>query len=242
MRALARELLNLLLPRGCAGCDRPDWVLCPDCQALLADHRQLGLLPGSAIGAYSCGLYRGPVRRAILAWKDHGDEECEPILAEALAQLAVEVLQACPASQSHQSTDRPLLLLPAPSSGRSMRARGRWQMLPLVRMLSRLLRAQGYETRVCRALSLRGAPGKAVQTTGSGQRSQRIKGHVSIRPGIAVAGQSVLLLDDIITTGATMGECLSLLDDAGAHVLGGLALAWTPPPGDTPESGDSLAQ
>lgn len=66
---------NLLLPRACAGCDRPDCVLCPSCAALFQQTESFPA-PGYACGSgYACAVYAGPVRQAILGWKDHGDEE-----------------------------------------------------------------------------------------------------------------------------------------------------------------------
>ena len=71
------SLRDVLLPRGCAGCDMPDAVLCDDCRASGGGFMSFAM-PGTVSGrAIACGAYRGPLRRAILRWKDHGDEECD---------------------------------------------------------------------------------------------------------------------------------------------------------------------
>ena len=108
-------MLGLLLPRGCAGCDKPDEVLCPDCRALFREHVTLPLLSsatgtstaaGSAMSTTTSlvtnmaaipvtitagGVYQGRVRRAILSWKDHGDAECDKAFSLICRELAREV-------------------------------------------------------------------------------------------------------------------------------------------------------
>ncbi|WP_338069775.1 ComF family protein [Bifidobacterium santillanense] len=56
-----------------------------------------------------------------------------------------------------------------------------------------------------------------------GRASEGAPGH-----GNACAGRDVVIVDDIVTTGATMRACADALRDAGARVVCGLALAATP--------------
>ncbi|MEE1296461.1 MAG: ComF family protein, partial [Bifidobacterium sp.] len=86
----------MLFPRGCAGCGMPDETLCPSCAAALGDPRPFPLA-GTVAGGVACGSYTGPVRRAVLAWKDHGDCGCDAPFAAALCTLlAQEELAAAP--------------------------------------------------------------------------------------------------------------------------------------------------
>lgn len=109
-------MLGLILPRGCAGCDKPDEILCSDCQSLFHRHTVLPLngapsgasdgtpgavtapnalngIPSAAIQQSACamiyvaGTYQGHVRRAILSWKDHGDTECDKAFSQICRQL-----------------------------------------------------------------------------------------------------------------------------------------------------------
>ena len=111
-----RGMLGLILPRGCAGCDKPDEILCSDCQSLFRRHTVLPLngtpsgasdgtpgavtapnalngIPSAAIQQpacamiYAAGTYQGHVRRAILSWKDHGDTECDKAFSQVCRQL-----------------------------------------------------------------------------------------------------------------------------------------------------------
>lgn len=51
---------------------------------------------------------------------------------------------------------------------------------------------------------------------GRDERAQNVRGAFCLAPGADVAGRSVLLVDDVLTTGATVGECVGVLLRAGA--------------------------
>ncbi|MCI1673782.1 MAG: ComF family protein [Bifidobacterium tibiigranuli] len=218
-RGMLGAVFNAVLPRGCAGCDMPDMVLCPSCEASFARPRCYAL-GGVEIGfGYACAAYRGAARQAVLAWKDHGDEECTPMFAQALAALALRV------GIRESVRGREILIVPTPSSSRSVRRRGRWHMLPLVRRLARLLRESGVNARVAPVLTMRGVAHKSVEMRGSSQRAGRVGGHIVMRRGADVEGSLVMLVDDIVTTGSTMRQCVGVLGSGGAIVLTALALA-----------------
>lgn len=78
----------VLFPRGCAGCDAPDEVLCRQCTE---EFRQYPVRPVSAPvrsgEVWACAWYRGSARQAVLRWKDHGDEEADAPLCALLREL-----------------------------------------------------------------------------------------------------------------------------------------------------------
>lgn len=212
-------MLDALLPRGCAGCDRPDAVLCSECQGLFSCILRRELR-GSVMGcSYDCGAYQGVVRQAILVWKDHGDEQCTEPFARMLAELTVFALGGTLAY------GRKILIVPAPSSVRSVRRRGRWHMLQLARQLARLLRGNGINAQAAPVLTMHAVAGKSVEMLGSSQRASRIGGHVTVRRSRDINGALAIVIDDIITTGSTMRQCVGALRAGGATVLTALALA-----------------
>lgn len=89
--SLLGMMRDALFPRGCAGCDRPDEVLCGDCRSLFANWRNRELVSGQetqgAVHTWSASTYQGVVRHAILAWKDHDDTELDTIFGEVMASL-----------------------------------------------------------------------------------------------------------------------------------------------------------
>lgn len=80
-----QSLLDVLAPRVCAGCGVESEVLCADCRQQLTMIRKRSLKHG--LNVYVCGSYRGALRNAILAWKDHDDYECGRVYAYYLAEL-----------------------------------------------------------------------------------------------------------------------------------------------------------
>ncbi|WP_225431740.1 ComF family protein [Bifidobacterium platyrrhinorum] len=175
--------------------------------------------------AYACAVYEGAVRRAVLGWKDHGDEECDRAFATALCTLAerVDVLRRLGASGKDG-----VLVVPAPSSARSTRRRGRRHLMPSARALAAWCGRSGIDARVRRVLANAVDGGKAVETVGARGRAARLGGRIRVRGSAGLAGSRVILVDDIITTGATMRSCVAALDAAGAARVVCLALAATP--------------
>lgn len=219
--------LGLLLPRGCAGCDLPDHVLCDDCRALFG-RTVVAPLAGTLTGrSYSCAVYDGCVRHAILAWKDHGESELDRPFRQLLAGLAWRsgLMDLCGGG---------LFVVPAPSSPRSLRRRGRRHLDPLARALAAMMRRHGIEARAYGALEAAHVHDRSVQTRGRAGRAARIgDGGIAVpaRAVRLVDGTRVVLVDDIVTTGATLHHCVTALGTAGARVVGALTLAATPPPG-----------
>ncbi|MBT1161171.1 ComF family protein [Bifidobacterium sp. SO1] len=207
----------MVLPRGCAGCDTPDEVLCAGCRGGFS-HTICRSLPLTVMGeGYSCASYRDTARHAILSWKDHGDEECDGVFSSLLAGLAVR----CGAVDRNA----PVTLIPAPSSRSSMVRRGRWHMSTVTGHMAATLVAQGYAVDMMPALRTMLVSTKSVQAGGAAQRSQRIAGNIAVTGADSIRGRRTIVIDDIMTTGATMRQCIAALDQAGCKVITALSLA-----------------
>ena len=220
MRGLVADMTNLILPRGCAGCDAPDEVLCRSCAALFACVVPF-TPPAAGIASYACSVYKGASRRVILAWKDHADAECDRALSDAMRVLASQVARTV-------TGEGMVVVVPAPSSARSARRRGRRHLMPVARSLAAWYRSRGVRARAVDALSVHAA-GKAVETMGRAGRVARVTdSRISVRDIASVRGRDVILIDDIVTTGATMRACVASLEAADGRVAACLALASTP--------------
>lgn len=192
----------------CLLCDRPAGRsgICPDCRAGLGPAPPLGPPPGlDACRALTA--YRATGRALVHRVKFHGRHG---VIAAAAGLLAAEV-----------HTDAVEVVTWAPTTPARRRRRGYDQAELLARALARDL---GVPARRC----LRRLPGPAQ--TGR-QRSERLLGprfdpHRGIRQ--AVAGRRVALVDDVVTTGATLRRATEVLRSHGAVAVVGVVLARTP--------------
>lgn len=207
-------MLDLVLPLQCGGCGAPATGWCPECRRELAvrpDEPHLitpRLDPG--VPVLSLGRYAGPRRRAILALKEHGRADLIGPLAHTLHDGLNQLL-------SWGILDTPLTVVPAPTRRTSARRRGGD---PVTRVACAATdRTPGIA--VIQALRLRAFTRDSVGLS-SAQRQRNITGRV--RATRAVAGP-VLLVDDVVTTGATVGESARVLQTVGAHVVAVLAIA-----------------
>jgi predicted amidophosphoribosyltransferase len=60
---------------------------------------------------------------------------------------------------------------------------------------------------------------------GAAARENNVRGAIALRRGRSVAGKRVVIVDDVMTTGATADECARVLKRAGAEFVGVLTLA-----------------
>ena len=176
----------------------------------------------------------GAVRQVILGWKDHRDEECDGPLSEAMAVLAARCLQAT-VSGMHT-----VLVVPAPSSSASVHRRGRRHTAVLAAAVARACRDMRIDARVVPLLTMDHVRGRSVQM-GGGQRSRRVSGRIAVRRPELCRHAHVIVVDDIVTTGATMRQCVDALRSSGAQVVTCLSVAYTPQP-DAATVRDSAAR
>lgn len=231
------ELSRLVLPVDCAGCGRPDTDLCRPCSGLLTAPalpvaRLVGAEPGVweplHLPLYAVAELAGATRSALVAWKDRGRADLTPVVAAALAHAlsAVTAVTAVTAETGVTVARRrppgPVLVLAVPSSRSAVRRRGS-DLVPAV--ASRAVRRRGGTDMV--AARLLRHSGRARDQSGLGvtQRSENVAGR--IRCGSAVLGRPVILVDDVVTTGATLAEAARSVRAAGGVVLGAATVAAT---------------
>ncbi len=221
------QAAGLALPVGCAGCGRPDLALCRPClHALVGPGSPVARVTGSGppwwppdLPLHCVTAYRGPVREALVAWKDHGRADLTPAvgagLARAVRSLLREVVCAGPV------LDGPVLAVPVPSAGARVRERG-----------ADLVAAAARRGPLPVAAVLRQGRGAADQAgLDREQRRANLAGRVRCTSAgaRAVAGRAVVLVDDVATTGASLAEAARAVTAVGGRVVGAATLAATPP-------------
>lgn len=202
-------LLDLVLPLECGGCGVPGTRWCDACVRALAVRTDEPVLvdprldPG--VPVFSLGRYAGARRQAILALKEHGRADLTAPLGAAL-RAGIENLT------TWGVVPPDIALVPAPTRANSARRRGGDPV-------TRIIRAAGVEPTP--ALRLKAFTRDSVGLS-AGQRQRNIAGRV--RQVRHVRGE-LLLVDDVVTTGATVAESVAVLQTSGATVVGVLTLA-----------------
>lgn len=205
-------LLDLVLPLECGGCGAPGTRWCPACAASLEVHTDEPIVisprldPG--VPVFSLGRYAGSRRAAIIAMKEHGRTDLVGPLAVAVAAGLTRLL-------TWGVLETPLTVVPAPTRRSAARRRGG----DPVTAVAEAAAVPG--TAVVAALRMRAFTRDSVGLS-PGQRQHNIAGRVRVRE--RVSGE-VLVLDDVVTTGATACESVRVLQTAGVHVAAILAVA-----------------
>lgn len=200
-----RALADLVAPRGCVACGEPvaRAPLCDPCAVSLLD------APDPPPGVLVAHEHGGALARAVYRAKYDGD----PTRAARLGALLLPLtpLLARPVG----------CVVPVPLHPRRLRERGYNQSLELARPVARAL---GCPLLAEGLVRLRDTP---TQTTlARGARAANVAG--VFRAARSLAGAHVVVVDDVVTTGATMAAALAAARAAGAASATGLALARMP--------------
>ncbi|MGE0494836.1 MAG: ComF family protein [Vulcanimicrobiota bacterium] len=149
----------------------------------------------------SLGFYQGPLKKAVLGLKSAGQRSLLPALAEALAELI----------------EGPWVLVGVPAVASRKRYRG---FEPAVELARAVARATGLEHR--QSLVCVVEPGEQKFLSAQ-QREANLSG---VFQAVGAVPERVLLVDDVVTTGATLKACAQALGQVA--VLEGLCLARVP--------------
>lgn len=201
-REIGAEIGAFLLAASCAGCDLPGVFLCEGCRgALTPAPRELRTPAGLRVRAAL--PFEGVAARCIRSLKGEGTTVLARPLGTALSGALLDEL------------DEGIRASPIPTSRAAFRRRG-------YRVPDILLARAG----VAPWCVLRHAGARADQRgLGRAERAQNVRG--SMRARRRGEGARVVLVDDVVTTGATFDEAARVLGQAGFEVVAAVALAAT---------------
>jgi predicted amidophosphoribosyltransferase len=201
-----RPLRDLVWPASCASCGVAGRVLCPRCaldvlaQADLRPHEPTPP-PHGFPPTVTWGGYGGALRRLVVAHKDEDRTDVTDVLAALLGEVVEAVVE---------ELEDPVLV-PMPSSPASRRARGREPLLDIARGIR-----TGRRVRIAPVLRI---VRRVRDQAGLDhvQRRANLAGSMALVPGAerVLAGADVVLVDDVVTTGATLAEAGRALHAVG---------------------------
>ena len=208
VRAALLDAWAVVSPVTCAGCGADDRALCPACQSELVARPRvhtIGATGGFRLAVTSALEYDGAIRRAILALKEQGRTD----VARALGvPLRAAILAA---------VDGSLEIVTVPPSRASFRSRG----FDPVALLLKGARMPGSARVLDQVRST--AAQKSLDRDG---RASNLS--YSLRARHPLGGRRFLLVDDVVTTGATLMEAARAICEASGEVVAAATLAHTP--------------
>lgn len=174
-------------------------------------------------GARSFGLYGGRLRHAVLRLKFTGQER----LGEHLGELLAPTWDSLPLTGDFG----PPLIVPVPLHPSRRRERGFNQSELLAEGLVRALGKQsgGVAPQVAKACLRRNRATPPQTGLSVAARRENPRGAFAVVKPDAVQGRAIVLVDDVMTTGATLSACARALKRAGAAQVMGLTLARATP-------------
>ncbi|MFF1878038.1 ComF family protein [Leifsonia sp. NPDC058230] len=214
VREAVLDAFAVLLPVSCSGCGRADRSLCPRCVTALSPRPVPVRDAGAGPPVWASLDYSGVARAVLIAYKDGGRTDAVAPLARALRASVAAALTAVPPP----SRAGGVVLVTIPSTRAAFRRRG-------YHPTAAVLRRAGLSPRaVRRALRLTRQGSDQAGLTGE-QRMRNRAGSLVASPKLAA--RSCLIVDDIVTSGATVREAARAIEDVGGIVVGAAAIAHT---------------
>jgi len=215
IKVIAKNFLNLLYPLHCMGCQTPleamnELHLCGRCIASINHNAMPPFeLDDSRVKAYSACLYDGALKELVHLFKYKG----KTVLAGIFSKLMIDYIKENP-----EIADVDLVTV-VPLHKERLREREFNQSLLIANPISKEY-----------SLVLKNALEKTRNTRYQNEllkseRLKNLKGAFSVSPRADIKDKNILLIDDIMTTGSTLGECAKTLLDGGARCVKCFTLA-----------------
>lgn len=208
------SLSEILFPLRCFGCRALGPNICSQCRILWSPHLYRTTL--DSMHVYSAVLYSPVAKRIILAAKENGIKAADNLIIDALSHSLHLLLRDFEIG----------LLVPAPSRKSSNRKRGRDFLSEITHAIAR------NESLECIDLLVHARKIKDQSKLNAHERSENIYQALAINrnklPALGV-DTDVILVDDLLTTGATLLEARRALEVRGIRVVAAITACLSPP-------------
>jgi predicted amidophosphoribosyltransferase len=200
------ELSNLVFPTRCYGCNVLGVNICSTCRREWIPHYYR--THANTLNVHSAVIYSSVASKIILAAKENGLQGADDLLIAAI----VHVLNKAQLDKNISNKDC-FTLVPVPSSKHARRRRGRSFIVDITNTISQIT---GIGVNDCLQVS-RGVSDQSGLSRV--QRSSNMLGAFSLKSGAVLRGDAIVI-DDVITTGATLREAARALNSKGSHGFG----------------------
>jgi predicted amidophosphoribosyltransferase len=212
-----------LVPLACAGCGLEDVRCCEACAAPWWQEPcrseeaspRLDVSGREPLPVWSLASLSGSAHLMVRAWKDGRRRDLDRFFGDAMFRAASSLADILSEAD---------IVVPVPSHPRSVRVRGVDLTAMLAREAARGLSVAGREVGMERRIANRGRESRSMAAS---ERWLNALAGLRLKPG-RLPASVVVLVDDVVTTGASLARASLLLEEAGSAVAGALTLAATP--------------
>ena len=209
------KLASLLFPDRCAGCRRIGTLFCFSCRTKSRKSRKENISLPFLDKLYHWGLYSDTaLQNALRHLKYHGAFG----LSHPLSDMLMELIK--PHLSSYAGYADPPVVIPIPTSRDRLSSRGYNQAELLGQALAEKTALLFLPDTLIKTM-----PTKTQVELKGKERVLNVMGSFGVNNASNIAGKTVLLVDDISTTGATLSEAARVLKEAGAKEVAGLVVA-----------------
>jgi len=199
--AMISELSQLIFPTRCYGCNSLGISICSLCRREWIPHYYRTHI--DSLNVHSALIYTPTASKIIVAAKENGLQGADDLLITAV----IHVLAKAHFDKSY------CRLVPVPSSNYSRRRRGRSFIVDLTKIVSQ---QTGIAINDCLQVARKVKDQIGLTKV---QRSTNMQGAFSLKSGAVLRGD-LILIDDVVTTGATLREAARALNSQGFHAFG----------------------
>lgn len=205
IRKILSQALDLIYPPVCVHCSRVGWYLCPVCEATLPTPLNL-LHEGLSAPLFSLGPHTTVLRSAIHSLKYENITGIAIILGVRLGDYMQK--------EQPELLSKINMVIPVPLSTQRLKERGYNQAELIARHFAKHLGKPCWPQALHRHRSTRSQVGLSAR-----QRQENVSDAFEVPQNALkhLSGRSILLVDDVCTTGATLRACASALDLAGVR-------------------------
>ena len=193
--------------------------MCAECVAAL--DVQLSCVRYGALSVARALVYEPPISHLIVAYKDRGEWSLRSVLARLLVRSISHLLLSI--GEPVAENRRPLLLVPIAATAASIRLRDCDPVADIASSAAGLLRRSGVQIRSQRILTMREGHRDHVGLS-RGERLSNMNNGFTVQ-GRVPARADVVIVDDVVTTGATLTAAHKTLSRQGLRILGAGVIA-----------------